>query len=212
MLIMVDTRASNLESVLGALKRVGVGVSVTRSVDDIASATAIILPGVGAFAQGMKALHESGLVDVLRHRVMVDKVPILGICLGMQLLAESSEEHGHQVGLGFVKGKVLRLTPSGTEFRVPNIGWCDTAPEKAGVLFPKAGEMRSFYYIHSYYIQCDRAADVAATIDFAGQPVAVAVENENIFGVQFHPEKSQEAGLDLLNGFFKTIAVPAPAR
>jgi glutamine amidotransferase len=211
MLVMVDTEASNLESVLGALRRIGVSVSVARSADGIESASAIILPGVGAFAQGMGSLRERGLVDVLRRRIQKDKIPTLGICLGMQLLAESSEEHGQLEGLGVLKGRVVRLQPGGKEFRVPNIGWCDTRPTKPSALFPDATDVRSFYYIHSYHFECDDESAVAATIDFGGRPITVAVAQGNIFGVQFHPEKSQGSGLDLLDRFFRKLSIAGHA-
>ncbi len=206
MLVLVDTRASNLESVLGALRRVGISVSVSRSAHDVERASAIILPGVGAFAQGMSSLREQGLVEVLRRRIQKDKIPTLGICLGMQMLADSSEEYGHHDGLGVLGGRVVRLQAAGAKFRVPNIGWCDTRPTKSGSLFPDVASVRSFYYVHSFHFECDDESAVAATIDFGGKPITVAVENENIFGVQFHPEKSQGSGLDLLDRFFRKLS------
>jgi glutamine amidotransferase len=204
MLIVIDTQASNLASVMGALHRVGASASVTRYAADIARASAIVLPGVGAFEQGMNSLTTSGLVDALRRRVLVDKVPIFGICLGMQMLGESSDEYGDHPGLGILNAKTIRLTPNSTEFRVPNIGWCDTRPTRRGLLFPDT-HIQSFYYLHSYHMVCADNADRAATIAYGGQDVTVAIERENIFGVQFHPEKSQDAGLDLLDRVFTRL-------
>ncbi len=202
MLVMVDTEASNLESVLGSLRRVGVTPAITQSAEDIQKASLIILPGVGAFAQGMNSLRSKGLVDVLRHRILTNRIPVIGICLGMQMLADTSEEHGRHEGLGIIKGDVLRLHATAPGFRVPNVGWCDTQPTRAGRLFPDPSDMQSYYYIHSYHLKCADPSDAAATIDFGGQSIVVAVERGNIFGVQFHPEKSQDSGLDLLDGFF----------
>jgi glutamine amidotransferase len=205
MLAVVDTQASNLASVLGAMQRVGVSAHVTRRAADIDKASAIILPGVGAFEQAMNSLMTNGLVEALRRRVLVDKVPIFGICLGMQLLGDSSEEYGDHPGLGILSGKTVRLQPSSIEFRVPNIGWCDTRPTRRGLLFPNDADVRSFYYLHSYHMVCSNDADRAAAIAYSGHDITVAVERKNIFGVQFHPEKSQDAGLDLLDRVFTQL-------
>lgn len=202
MIALIDMEMGNLRSVLEACERVGVRVQVTTKARDIERASTVILPGVGAFGDGMAALRKHGLVDALHRHVVQEKKPLLGICLGMQLLAEVGEEHGPHQGLGFVKGRVQRLSPSRRGYRVPNMGWCDLTVVKPGVLFARVRDGESFYFAHSYYLECADPADVAATIQYSGRSIPAAIERENLFGVQFHPEKSQDVGLEVLSGFF----------
>jgi len=206
MIALINTQASNQSSVLNAIRRIGVEVSVTDNAADVERASAILLPGVGAFEQGMAVLRANSLVEPIRRRAL-EGTPLMGICLGMQLLAQSSEEHGLHQGLGLLRSRVLRLRPTDPGFRVPNIGWCEVHPAKAGILFPDHSASPSFYFIHSYFMQCDDTQDVAATIEYSGQTVAVGIERGNIFGVQFHPEKSQDDGFALLNHFFEHLRV-----
>ncbi|MCE2510438.1 MAG: imidazole glycerol phosphate synthase subunit HisH [Alphaproteobacteria bacterium] len=202
MIAMIDTGISNLSSVKHAIERIGIPVHTSANKAEVVKADALVLPGVGAFGEGIGALRKKGLIEPIRDRVLKDRVPILGICLGMQLLATTSEEHGRHDGLGLIAGHVTRLAPTEPGFCVPNIGWCDVDPGRDSVLFPKDAERRAFYHVHSYYLDCADAKDVAATIEYSGKNVPVAVERENVFGTQFHPEKSQDAGLDLLQRFF----------
>lgn len=203
-LLIVDMKVSNLRSVVNAFARIGAAIRISDDADEVAKAECLVLPGVGAFSEAMKNLEAKNLISVLQQRAGQDGVPLIGICLGMQLLAESSEEHGHHKGLGLIKGAVNRLVPANDE-RVPNIGWCDTTPDKSGVMFPNTDAGRAFYYVHSYYMECAEPACSAAHISFGGRDVTVAVERDNVFGVQFHPEKSQDAGLDLLKRFIDHI-------
>ncbi len=195
--VMIDTQTSNLRSVGNAFRRAGAEIATTTRPEDIETAQAIVLPGVGAFEPAMARLRSSGMADTVRQRAG-EGVPLLGICLGMQLLADRSLENGDFEGLGLVAGTVRRLDPGETDDRVPNIGWCDTTARKAGRLFEQDGDVASFYFVHSYYFDCGSPADIAATIDYGGRQTPVAVERGNILGLQFHPEKSQDAGLDLL--------------
>src|SRR5262245_41478655 len=172
------------------------------SVVSIAEARAILLPGVGAFGDAMASLRSQGLVEPIR-RAAARGVPVFGICLGMQLLAEESEEFGRQEGLGLLHGRVRRLQADREGFRVPNIGWCDVAPKRAGRLFPRGGG--SFYHVHSFHFEPRDPLVVAASIAFSGRDVAVAVEHGNLYGVQFHPEKSQDDGLGVLASFFEGL-------
>jgi glutamine amidotransferase len=199
MIAVVDLGISNIASVLRALERVGAPLAERVGAAGIAGAAAVLLPGVGAFGDGMASLAAQRLIDPLR-RAAADGTPILGICLGMQLLAEESEEHGRHEGLGLVRGRVVRLEATAPGFRVPNIGWCEVEPTRPGVLFPveRAG---SFYHVHSYRLEPADPAIVAAAIDFSGRRIPVAIEQGNLFGVQFHAEKSQDDGLDLLAAF-----------
>lgn len=200
-LLIVDMQVSNLRSVINAFTRIGANVRVSGEVADVAAAKALVLPGVGAFEAAMASLRQQGLVEVLKERAGKAGVPLIGICLGMQLLADVSEEHGEHEGLGLIQGRVTRLKATDPAYRVPNIGWCDTIADKDSVLFPEGEDTRSFYYVHSYHMNCDDASDAAAHIEFSGQNVTTAVERANIFGAQFHPEKSQDAGLDMLARF-----------
>ena len=196
MIALIDSGICNLASVTNALSRVGARVEVAHTPEGLRGASAIILPGVGAFADGMQSLRDRGFVEPLRQAGKAAK-PILGICLGMQLLVEESEEHGRHEGLGLLPGRARRMTADQAGFRVPNIGWCDVAAAHPGKLYPQAGAAGSFYFVHSYYVETG-PAHVAATIEFSGRKLAAAVERGALCGVQFHPEKSQECGLDLL--------------
>jgi glutamine amidotransferase len=196
MIALVDSEIGNLASVIAAFGRVDASVQVVRDAAALARASAIVLPGVGAFGDGMAGLRSRGFVDPLREAARAGK-PILGICLGMQLLVEESEEHGRHEGLGVLPGRVRRLAADRPGYRVPNIGWCDVTVVRTGALFPDSGRGDAFYFVHSYFV--DTAAEnVTATIEFSGASVPAALEAENICAVQFHPEKSQDAGLDLL--------------
>lgn len=196
MIALVDSGICNLTSVIRALERIGAPVRVTREPAALARSAAIILPGVGAFGDGMAGLRAGGFVEPLRKASRDGKL-ILGICLGMQLLAEESEEHGRHEGLGLLPGRVRRLVADRPEFRVPNIGWCDVLAARPGVLFADIARTDQFYFVHSYALETTDE-HTAATFDFSGRRVTAAVERSNLYGVQFHPEKSQDAGLELL--------------
>lgn len=205
MITVIDMNMGNLQSVLEAFRCVGTQVMVTTQGVDIERSSAIVLPGVGAFGDGMANLRERGLVEPLRHLVLERKKPLLGICLGMQLLAEEGEEHGVHKGLGLIRGHVVKLKPTEKTCRIPNMGWCDiTVVNRQSALFAQVQDGESFYFAHSYYMRCSHPQDVAATIEY-GEPITAAIERGNIFGIQFHPEKSQEAGLDLLSSFFNFV-------
>ncbi|MGH6661984.1 MAG: imidazole glycerol phosphate synthase subunit HisH [Rhodospirillales bacterium] len=211
MLSIVDTETGNLQSVANAFRRVGLETIVVETAAKLERAQAIALPGVGAFEQGMSALRDKGLIEPLLRRANGDGVPLLGICLGMQLLADSSEELGNFAGLGLIPGRVIRLEMTRKGFRVPNFGWHVVTPCRAGVLFSAGAGPESFYFAHSYHFRCDRPEDAAATIDFSDRPITVALEHGNVFGVQFHPEKSQDAGLDVLERFARYVREKGPA-
>jgi imidazole glycerol-phosphate synthase subunit HisH len=199
MIAVIDMGISNLGSVFRALERIDAPLAEKAGPADLARAAAVLLPGVGAFGDGMASLAAQGLIDPLR-RAAASGTPIFGICLGMQLLAEASEEHGDHVGLGLVRGRLVRLKAVEAGDRVPNIGWCDVTPTRPGTLFP-TGTGGAFYHVHSFHLVPADPAIVAATIDFSGQKIPVAIEQDNLFGVQFHTEKSQDDGLDLLAAF-----------
>lgn len=200
MIVIADSGVANLGSVEAAFRRIGVPTKVVADGEAIRRADAVVLPGVGAFADAMAALNERQLIEPIR-AAAADGVPVMGICLGMQLLAEESAEFGRHEGLGLIPGNVVRLDPAGLGERVPNIGWCDVTPAPHAKLYRDVPPGTAFYFVHSYVLACRSPADVAATIRFGGQPVVVAVERENIHGAQFHPEKSQDAGLSVLSVF-----------
>ena len=199
-IVLVDAGMGNLRSVENALGALGHVVEVATSPRALTAATHVVLPGVGAFGDGMAALEAGGWVPALEDVVLGRGVPFLGICLGMQLLASWGTEHGERPGLGWVKGAVERL-PDGNGVRVPHIGWNDvetTGP--CALLDPSGG---TFYFVHSYALADDSPDAVAVTAH--GRKFAAAVQRDNVFGVQFHPEKSHRAGLAVLRAF---AAVP----
>ncbi len=204
MLTVIDTRTCNIQSVLNAFHRIGAPLSTTSDPAQVAAAEAMVLPGVGAFGAAMGSMRALGLDKAVKQRV-AEKVPLLGICVGMQLLADWSTEHGEHAGLGLVHGKVIRLESSSPEFRVPNIGWYPCAGANNSRLFPLQTGDSNFYFVHSYHFVCDNPPDVAATFDFGGQRITAGVESDQVFGVQFHPEKSQDSGLDLLERFVNLV-------
>jgi glutamine amidotransferase len=203
MIAVVDLKISNLASVLHALRLVGIGEYGLATPENITSAAAVILPGVGAFADGMASLREQGLVEPILLAAAAG-TPIFGICLGMQLLASRSSEFGDHAGLGLLPGRVAQLVADRPGYRVPNIGWCDVSPARKGVLFPEAAG-GCFYHVHSFHLVPDDSDAIAATTDFSGRDIAVAVETGNLFGVQFHAEKSQDDGLAVLSRFLRFV-------
>lgn len=196
-LALIDYGAGNLHSVANALKAAGAhDVAITADPDLVRTADRIVLPGVGAFGACAAALRGvTGMVDALDQRVRRDGSPFLGICVGMQLMAETGEEMGEHAGLGWIKGRIRRLSPSDPAAKVPHMGWNDVRPIAPHALI-EAGEA---YFLHSYAFEGD---DVVATTDHAGSVVA-AIARDNMAGVQFHPEKSQRYGLELLKRFLE---------
>lgn len=199
MIAVIDYGAGNLRSVMHALNHLRVdGLRLAHTPDDLRGADKIILPGVGAFGAGMQQLHQQGLVEPLREAVAAG-VPYLGICLGMQFLFDSSDEMGDHAGLGILRGKVTRF-PQTLPLKVPHMGWNQLTVREDARLFADMTDAAHFYFVHSYYCVPDDPADVAATADY-GMAFCAAVQRDNIYGVQFHPEKSQRAGLRLLRHF-----------
>ena len=189
---------------MAACRRIGAPAQFTTDPAVVRAASALILPGVGAFANGIASLRRHRLEQPIRD-VAAAGIPILGICLGMQLLAEISEEFGEHEGLGLISGRVVRLQPSHPGERVPNVGWFDVSTAKNSRLFAGIEDGSAFYFVHSYYVRCANLIDSAGSIAFGSGAVTVAVERGNIFGVQFHPEKSQDLGLQLLDNFARIL-------
>ncbi|MBP8000134.1 MAG: imidazole glycerol phosphate synthase subunit HisH [Chloroflexi bacterium] len=194
---MIDYGGSNLRSVQKALEFVGAQVTVTDDPAGVARAEKLVLPGVGAFGAGMKALRERGLAEAVcaaAHHA----IPLLGICLGMQFLFETSEEMGAHEGLGLVRGRVIRFSPNGLV--VPHMGWNQIEPTREHPLLAGVAPGSYSYFVHSYYCEPTDAAATLATTDY-GQPFTAIVAQDNIYGIQFHPEKSQQVGLQILRNF-----------
>lgn len=205
MIAVVDYDMGNLESVSKALKHLGFDVVVTFDAEKIKSADGVVLPGVGAFPDCMSNLEKRGLVSVVKESAITK--PFLGICLGLQLLFEESEEFGIHKGLSVFKGKVKKfkedMTAEGEKLKIPHMGW-NTVNIKKDTPFLKDIKNESyFYFVHSYYVETD--ADLVATETFYGINFVSAVVKDNLFACQFHPEKSQKVGLKLLENFGNVV-------
>lgn len=197
-LAVVNYGMGNIGSVCGALGRLGARYYVAHEPGDLDAASAVLLPGVGAFAAAMDNLRGRGFVPALTRAVRERGVPYLGICLGMQLLAEDSEEGGFSTGLGWIDGHVLRMQAA-PGLRLPHVGWNTVDFDPGEPLFADVAPGAHFYFDHGYHLDCTNG-DRAARCDYGG-PVTAAVRRENVWAVQFHPEKSQLAGLRLLRNF-----------
>jgi glutamine amidotransferase len=199
MLAIIDYGSGNLRSAAKAFERVGAGVTVTQNPKDIARADRIVLPGVGAFADCMHGLSAiPGMLDTLQEEVLGRKKIFLGICVGMQMLFEEGHEHGVHKGLGWLKGSVVALAPK-EKLKIPHMGWNDVQITRDHPLLSGIKTGAQAYFVHSYHAQA-HAADIIAATQY-GQSIAAVVGQGNIFGTQFHPEKSQATGLALLKNF-----------
>ena len=198
MIAIIDYDAGNVKSVEKALQFLGQEVVLTREKEILLKADKVILPGVGAFGNAMEKLHQYGLVEVI-HQIVEKKTPFLGICLGLQLMFESSEETPGAEGLGLLKGKIVRI-PEKNGLKVPHVGWNDLQFPKESRLFKGFEGGEYVYFVHSYYLEAEDEKDVAATTEY-GVHIHAAVEHDNIFACQFHPEKSASVGLQILKNF-----------
>jgi glutamine amidotransferase len=201
MISIIDYGLGNVLAFANMYRRMAVPVSIARTAEDLADATKLILPGVGAFDYAMDSFRRSGMYDIAVERVTKDKVPVLGICVGMQMLAAGSEE-GSSTGLNWVPGLVRKLDTSCFTQRtqLPHMGWNDVRPKQSAPLFDGLETNARFYFLHSYYFDCQSPDDVLASVEY-GTQFACAVHHENVYGVQFHPEKSHEFGARLLKNF-----------
>lgn len=198
MIAIIDYDAGNIKSVEKALKTLGQEVIVTRDPEVILSADKVILPGVGAFGDAMGKLHDYGLVDVI-HKVVEKNTPFLGICLGLQLMFESSEETPGVEGLGILKGKIVKIPENG-DLKIPHMGWNSLHFQNDGRLFANLPQNSYVYFVHSYYLQAEDETIVKATTDYS-TCIHASVEKNNVFACQFHPEKSSDVGLTILKNF-----------
>jgi glutamine amidotransferase len=199
MITIIDYGMGNLGSIQNMLKRLGVQSQVTADVSRIAESAKLILPGVGAFDAGMYNLERAGLLPALRERVFDARIPILGICLGMQLMTRGSSE-GRLKGLAWVQADTVRFESADSKLKVPHMGWNDVRLQRASRLTDGLPDEPRFYFVHSYYVRCSLAEDVLLTATY-GHEFHSAFNRDNIWGVQFHPEKSHKYGMQLLKNF-----------
>ena len=200
MIVIIDIGVGNVGSMQNMLRKIGADSRISSSPEDIISADALILPGVGAFDHVVKALNNSNLKNIIEKKVLVEKVPFLGVCVGMQLLFESSEE-GEESGLGWISGHVNKFTVA--DLKIPHMGWNIVKSPKVNKLLPFLNEEQRFYFVHSYHVKCDPTYVIGVTN--YGYDFCCAVNKENIFGVQFHPEKSHRFGMELFKRFVGLI-------
>lgn len=206
MIAIINYGAGNLRSVFNAFEAIGQKPYITSKPGELTKADAIILPGVGAFGDGMASLRKQNYIETLKEEILVKKKPYLGICLGMQFLADVSMEMGEHSGLGIINGVVRMISPSDSKFRIPHIGWNNIAIRKRTPLFVGLENEPVFYFVNSYHFEPeDEEVDKISSTCWHGNFITASIQKDNIFGVQFHPEKSQQTGLKLLENFIKVI-------
>jgi glutamine amidotransferase len=204
MIIVIDYNMGNIGSIVNMAKKARGEVVLSSEPDQIERAEKLILPGVGAFNTGMRNLTELGFANIVKRRVVRDRIPILGICLGMQLLTERSEE-GTMPGLGLVDASTIRFKfDDGTGLRIPHMGWNSVNIRKESPLFNQMYPDPLFYFVHSYHVVCKNPEDVLSTTNY-GYDFVSSLQNGNIFGTQFHPEKSHKYGLRLMKNFVELV-------
>jgi glutamine amidotransferase len=201
MIAIIDYGLGNIQAFVNVYNRLGIPVAIAKTAHELETANKLILPGVGAFDYAMELLEASGMRQSLDHLVLSKKVPILGICVGMQILANSSEE-GNLDGLGWIPGRVraFKSVPDTATIPLPHMGWNDVHITGGHKLFRGLEEEACFYFLHSYFFECLHQDSVIATASY-GIEFCCAVQSENVYGVQFHPEKSHHFGTDLLKNF-----------
>lgn len=200
MITIIDYGVGNIRAYINLYERININIKVAHNANDLKNATKIILPGVGAFDYAMTRLNSSGMREIITELVLDKKIPIIGICVGMQMLGEKSEE-GELPGLGWIPGKVMQFDSSAlsSDRRLPHMGW-NNVSHHSDNLFNSIDLNNRFYFLHSYYFKCTDQENILATTDF-GANFTSAIKKDNIYGVQFHPEKSHSNGVQLLKNF-----------
>jgi len=203
--IIIDYGSGNLHSTLKSFERVGDGAEIFLSgkAADLKSATHIVLPGVGAFGDCKNGLDSlPGMIEEMKEQVIFNKKPFIGICVGMQLLAKKGFEHGEHDGLGWIEGNVKAITPDDKSLKIPHMGWNELIVKKEHPFFKGIKSGSHAYFVHSYQLECKNNDDILAVADYGGQ-ITAAIAKDNIMGTQFHPEKSQETGFELIKNFLE---------
>ena len=199
--IIVDYGMGNVASVKKALDTIGIDNVISNHIDDFDNSQFVFLPGVGSFRQGMENLNKLGLVTILNDQIKNRKKPFFGICLGMQLIAQIGTEHGETSGLGWINGKISQIVEE--DLRVPHLGWNNISSDENSLI--NEFHNRDFYFIHSYHFEVAEKKNIAAYVNY-GHDYVAAVNQENIFATQFHPEKSQDEGIKLIKKFIDSYA------
>ena len=197
MTVIIDYGLGNLGSIANMIKKEGHKCIITSELEEIKKTSKLILPGVGSFDNGMKSLKELGMIEVLNQKILIEKTPILGICLGMQLMTQSSEE-GTSAGLGWLDAQTKKFVSD--TLKIPHMGWNIIKHQKESKLFDECKSEKRFYFVHSYCVSCNNQEDILANTNYT-QDFVSSFEKENIIGVQFHPEKSHKFGMQLLKNF-----------
>lgn len=197
MIVIIDYGMGNLGSIANMIKKVGSQCIITSDLEKIKNATKLILPGVGSFDNGMKNLKELGMIEVLNQKILIEKTPILGICLGMQLMTKSSEE-GSLPGLEWIDARTEKFVSD--NLKIPHMGWNIIRHQKESKLFDALEDEKRFYFVHSYRVSCNHKEDILTHTNYT-QDFVSSFEKENIIGVQFHPEKSHKFGMSLIKNF-----------
>jgi glutamine amidotransferase len=202
MIVIVDFKMGNLGSISNIIKKVGHSSIISSDIETIKKASKIILPGVGSFDKAMQNLNELKLIEILNEKALIEKVPFLGICLGMQLLTNQSEE-GNVRGLGWIDAEVKKFELSEfPDLKIPHMGWNEVEIPSQHPLCDELYEKSRFYFVHSYYVTCKKKENILMRTQF-GRPFDSAIHNNNILGVQFHPEKSHKFGMKLFKNFIE---------
>lgn len=203
MITIIDYGSGNISAIGNIYEKLNIDYKIAKSPNEIIGAKKLFLPGVGAFDETMNLLENSGFRKAIDNEVLINKVPIIGICVGMQVLGNSSEE-GKLPGLGYIKGHVKRLDESllNTKPTLPHMGWNTIQFKSQSLLFEEIDTEIGFYFLHSFYFECENYTDIVATTDY-GRTFASAINHDNVYGIQFHPEKSHINGITLLKNFAK---------
>lgn len=200
--LIIDYGLGNLLSVKRAFEECGADAFISNNPGDITKAKRLVLPGVGAFKDGMDSLNKSGWTEVIRKSTLEDEMPLLGICLGMQLLADKGYEGEQTLGLGIIPGEVVKLSSVSVNERIPHVGWNEINKNRENILFDDIEDKTDFYFVHSYQFVPQDKSNIVTTTPYCGGFVS-AISFKNIFGVQFHPEKSLPSGFKLIENFLK---------
>jgi imidazole glycerol-phosphate synthase subunit HisH len=201
MIVVVDYGMGNLGSIHNMFKKIGVESKITSSLKEIKSATKILLPGVGSFDKAMHRINDSGIKKILDYKVLTEKTPIFGICLGMQLLTNSSEE-GLEKGLGYINASAKKFSFTDNKMKVPHMGWNIVKKATSSLLTQDFEEESRFYFVHSYYVEVENQENSILKTKY-GSEFDSAIQHKNVYGAQFHPEKSHKFGMKLLKNFSK---------